>query len=118
MGYPKKTKGWRKIVVDGQTFRWRFTEDYYLQCGARVDIQAEPNRQQLSIALADHFTWVEFAKGTRGAKKNFFPITPKLTAKAILFGLANGWQPAQSAFPMRAVYEDGIFRVITQARPK
>ncbi len=27
MAYPKKMKGWRTIVVEGQTFRWKFESD-------------------------------------------------------------------------------------------
>lgn len=115
MTYPKKSKGWRKIVVDGQDFRWRYDDAYD---GGLLKAQGtEPPGQQLEVEFLGYFSWVTFADIHRGVTRCFDSVTPKLAAETILFALANGWQPNRAAFPMRMTYENQVFSVTPPCRP-
>ena len=112
MAFPKKTKGWREIVVDGETFRWRFIEDYYLECGGRLTAQSmQSTGQQLDVAIVGYQSWISLPDGIREAKKNLVSITPKLAAEAIRYGLVNGWKPKAAGSPLNLIYRDETFIV-------
>jgi hypothetical protein len=108
MAFPKKQKGWRKIVVDGREFRWRFTIH---ETGTLICQGPSNSSQQLIVSLPKWFDPWLFIGHQHLLPNTPAVVTPKLAAEAIRFGLANGWQPDESAFPLRAVYENGTFHI-------
>lgn len=86
------TKGTRRIVVDGVTYRWRIAYDRghwdkgYLS-DVRIAIQAADQPGQLLL--------VDFMGGRRANDALSSPFTPRFAHILILAGLAKGWQPLE-----------------------
>jgi hypothetical protein len=86
------TKGTRRIIVDGVTYRWRVIYDRlhwdkgYIT-DVRIVVQAVPPGQLL---VADFM-----ASRRQGGNPLSQPFTPAFARKLILGGLARGWMPRE-----------------------
>lgn len=90
MAYPRKSKGYRRIIVDGAAFRWRFDTDgpetiVILQGG-------EHSGQQAWVTLTDVPNWwLSFPHSDRRP----VIVQPRHVAHLIRLALSRGWTPAQ-----------------------
>lgn len=94
-------KGMRRIVVDGQSYRWRFDE-------VLVVIPHRSSGPQLYVDWGWR-NWLE-PEGPGPAPPI---VTPRFVAAAIRFALAQRWQSEVSGPPLRLVFESGSFRVVS-----
>lgn len=90
----------RRIMVDGQPFRWRFDS-------VLVVIPARRSGPQLYVDWGWR-DWLE--PGGSGQEPSV--VTPRFVAAAIRFALAQGWQPTVSGSPWRIGFERDSFRVL------
>jgi len=90
-------EGMRRIVVDGQPFRWRFDD-------VLVVIPVDRSGPQLYVdwGWRDHLE----ADGP-GAEPQV--VTPKFVAEADRFAVAHGWPSAKGAGPLRLGFQAGSF---------
>ena len=108
MAYSKKTKGWRKIDVDGETFRWRFNVS---ETGVLVLQGNKSSSQQLYVLMPEWFDPWLFVSHQHLLKNHPTTITSKFAAEAIHFGLANGWKPQATGSPLQLIYRNQTFIV-------
>jgi hypothetical protein len=99
------TKGTRRIVVDGATYRWRVDYDRNawdkgLLTDVRVVIQAVPAGQ---ILIADFMG----SHHENGDPLNL-PFVPSFARKLIEAGLARGWRPMERIHAPVTMDEDGV----------
>jgi hypothetical protein len=90
-------EGMRRIVVDGQPFRWRFDD-------VLVVIPGDRSRPQMYVdwGWRDHLE----AEGP-GAEPQV--VTPRFVAEAIRFAVAHGWPSVTSGHPLRLGFQaDGF----------
>lgn len=116
MAYPKRRNGWRKIIVDGQTFRWQFRETGEWLWGGELAAQGEKSGCQQLIVEMNYLTWNKTKGGERIAMtdppENSTQPTPRLATEAIRFGLASNWKPDEHAAPLLIKYSvEGEFRL-------
>jgi hypothetical protein len=93
--------GFRKIIVQGQGFRWRFD-------GCLVVIPAAQSGPPLYVEWGWR-DWLE-PEGVGNAPLN---VTPRFVASAIRFALRHGWGSQGSKSPVELRYDDGSFRLLT-----
>lgn len=90
MSYPKKTKGYRGITVEGIRYRWLLRSGPE---GSWVTLQGtESGGQQAVVWLrgVPDF-WLSFP----GPATRIVNITPKLVRRMVQQALAQGWEPMQ-----------------------
>ena len=117
MAYPKKRRGFRTVTVGADRFRWR------LQAGtpdSSLVIQGpESSGQELLVTLRGwQDPWFAIS-GVRVEGRHLYLetaahnepsiITPRFVRRAILFGLAHGWDPSRATAPFRVTYADTTF---------
>ena len=73
MGFPKKRT--RKLIVNGQTYLWHYS-DHCPDCGS----------SPITIGQEDARYYLFIAPYTRD-----FTFSPKTISKAIMWALSNGW---------------------------
>ncbi len=90
MAYPSKSKGYRRIIVDGEAFRWRFDTD---GPEAIVTLQGgEHSGQQAWVTLTDVPNWwLSFPQSDRRP----VIVQPRHMAHLIRVVLSRGWTPTQ-----------------------
>lgn len=113
MTFPHKQKGWRKIVVDGETYRWHYTQPKEW-IGLLMALGTQSGGQQLAVEI-NFLKWNLWENGVRTAAPGLKSITPKLAAEAIRFGLANGWNPELSGSPVRVEFKNHIFSLAAKS---
>jgi hypothetical protein len=87
----------RPIVVDGQSFRWRFNEQL-------VVVPANRSSPQLVV----RWGWEDWLEPRGGNGSEPYIVTPSFVTAAIQFALQNGWNPATTA-NLQLYYRDGVF---------
>jgi hypothetical protein len=90
----------RPIVVNGQSFRWRFDEQL-------VVIPAARSSPQLVVAWG----WEDWLEPDGGNGPEPRIVTPRFVAAAIQFALQNGWNPAATV-NLQLYYEKGTFHPV------
>ena len=90
MAYPRKSKGYRRIIVDGAAFRWRFDTD---GPESSVTLQGgEHSGQQAWVTLTDVPNWWQSFP-----QSDYRPVVvrPRHVAHLIRVALSRGWTPTQ-----------------------
>ena len=106
MTYPKKTKGWRKLKLDNQEFRWNFVEKGE---NSILKLQgANSSTQQVLVTLLEKSTWLSFRQYNEFANEPQ-EVTSKFASQAIKFALQNGWKPDDSGSAIKLHYKDNNF---------
>lgn len=85
MSLPQKKRGFRKIVVDGREFSWRFKR--------KIQICPASNKDN---KLVVDFGWYDgwlYLNDRANTPPDYEPkvVTPEFVRKAIEFALAQGW---------------------------
>lgn len=78
MTLPKKKRGFRSIVVNGETFNWNVDEYIDIRSGMFPETK-------LHVKAEEIHSWLKL-------EQNLI-ITPKLVSEAIQFALQHGWDP-------------------------
>jgi hypothetical protein len=126
MTHPKKKKGFRKIDVEGQEFRWHFRPSFdnsYLTLQSTVS----SGEKLIVILLGWKDPWLaingyHLTDGGNvlhlhiAAQNEPEIVTSKFVRTAILHGLANGWKPNDRHPLLYCVYSQGLFSSLTQQR--
>jgi hypothetical protein len=100
-------EGMRRIVVDGQSFRWRFDDVLVVIPGDRSGPQ-----MYVDWGWRDHLE----ADGP-GAEPQV--VTPRFVAEAVRFAVAHGWPSATSAGSLRLGFQAGSFTLpVKSGEPK
>lgn len=86
-------EGMRRIVVDGQPFRWRFD-------GVLVIIPGDRSAPQLYV----DWGWRDWLE-SNAPKNKPLVITPRFVADAIKFATAQGWPATSGGRPLRLRFE-------------
>lgn len=94
-------EGMRRIVVDGQPFRWRFDD-------VLVVIPGDRSGPQLYVDWGWR-DWLE--PGGPGAEPLL--VGPRFVAEAVRFAVAQGWPSATGGSPLRLGFEAGSFALAT-----
>jgi hypothetical protein len=96
MTYPKRTKGFRSITVNGAPYRWCF---HLGQNDSTVTLQGqESSGQQASVTLPGvGDPWLAMPKGeiTRPAL-----VTPAIVRQIVKEALSRGWKPDKRIAPL------------------
>lgn len=96
MSYAKKTRGYRRIAVDGQTYRWRYDTDTH-ECLLTLQ-HGLHSGQQAFVAISDISDhWLAFSEGVLKVAV----VTPRMIPPLIRRALAQGWQPSENESPIR-----------------
>lgn len=96
MAYPRKSKGYRRITVDGAAFRWRFDTD-----GPEtvVTVQGgETSGQQAALVVTDAPSWW---LSPQPVERPPVIVRPRHVAHLIRVALYRGWKPALQRPAMR-----------------
>ena len=103
MSHPKKTKGYRKIVVDDLIFRWRFDTDSP-DCAITLQDGTQSGQQAFILFKNVPDSWLSFPNGRPAA----FRVTPRMIPPLIRRAIKGGWNPnrAASQFIMELCAED------------
>lgn len=90
MTLPNKRRGFRHIVVDSQSYRWRMFADGTIV----IRLNSHP-RQQLMVNIDWQDPWLQDRANMpyHHLHPCSSPITPKFVAMAIQASLKLGWQP-------------------------
>lgn len=88
MAYARKSKGYRRITVDGVTCRWRFDTEgpetaVTLQAGAS-------SGQQAAIVFADVPGWWQRSPSAEHRPPS---VSPRHVARLVRIALQRGWTP-------------------------
>ena len=96
MAYPSKSKGYRRISVDGAAFRWRFDTDTHESI---VTLQGgEHSGQQASVVLTDVPNWwLSFPHN----ESRPVIVRPRHVEHLIRLALHRGWVPTAQQQPLR-----------------
>jgi hypothetical protein len=89
--------GFRKIIVQGQGYRWRFD-------GRLVVIPAAHSGPPLYVAWGWR-DWLE----PEGLGNEPMIVTPRFVASVIRFALGYGWGSQSSKSAVQLAYKDGSF---------
>ena len=93
-----KTKS-RPITVEGKEYRWVFFENSGWN---DLTVQSASGKgKKLTVQIK----W----KPNNVDPLPYLPIKPSFIAKAIKFGLENGWQPDTEGKPFRCRFSEGSF---------
>jgi hypothetical protein len=93
--------GFRKVVVQGQGFGWRFD-------GRLVIIPAERSGPPLYV----EWGWQDWLE-PEGVGNEPVIVTPSFVASAIQFALGHGWGSQGGKSPVELGYRDGLFQQLT-----
>jgi hypothetical protein len=100
-------EGMRRIVVDGQPFRWRFDDVLVVIPGGRGGPQ-----------LYVDWGWRDWL-GPDGPGAEPLVVTPRFVAEAVRFAAAHGWPSPTGGSPLRLGFQAGRFTLAaTSAGPK
>lgn len=110
MSYPKKAKGWRKLILDNQQFRWSFiakAEDSLLK------LQGSTSSGQQVIVTLPEWREVWLSIGQSDVLPNEPKVvTSKFVSQAIEIALQNEWKPDESGATINFEYKDGNFVLV------
>ena len=95
-------EGMRRIVVDGQPFRWRFDD-------VLVVIPGDRSCPQLYVDWGWR-DWLE-PDGTRAEPA---VVAPKFVAEAVRFAATHGW-PSSGSSPLRLGFQAGCFTLTAKS---
>jgi hypothetical protein len=95
-------EGMRRIVVDGQPFRWRFGN-------VLVVIPGNRSGPQLYVDW-DWRDWLE----PNGPGAEPLVVTPQFVAEAVRFAVAHGWPSVKAGNPLRLGFQAGSFMLPTR----
>src|SRR5262245_15441909 len=90
-------EGMRRIVVDGQPFRWRFDD-------VLVVIPGDRSSPQLYV----DWGWRDWCE-PEGPGAEPFVVTPRFVAEAVKFAVAQGWPSTTGGSPLRLGFQAGSF---------
>ena len=100
-------EGMRRIVVDGQPFRWRFDD-------VLVVIPGDRSGPQLYV----EWGWRDWLEPD-GPGAEPLVVTPRFVAEAVRFAAAHGWPSATGGRPLRLGFQAGSFTLAAKsAEPK
>ena len=104
MATPKKKRGFRKIIVGGTRFNWRFSEV--------VDIRPESQKDnKLVVDVGWYDIWL-YANDLENRPANELrTVTPDFVKQAIVFALMNNWDIAMKTGQMKLKYMNDNFIV-------
>jgi len=103
MSLPGKKRGFRKIVIDGKEFSWRFNSQIEINPSA-----SKANKLLVDFGWLDPFLSVN-NKSASPPENNPARATPSLTKQAIEFALKNNWDVTKRTGVMKIVYMDSLF---------
>jgi hypothetical protein len=105
MAISKNKKGFRKIVVEGHNFNWRFDRI--------IDIRPENNKDnKLIVDFGWYDVWL-YVNDKENRPPDFQPetITPAFVRRAILFALNSKWDIQIKTGLMKLNYREEVFEV-------
>ena len=92
----------RRIVVDGEPFRWRFDD-------VLVVIPGDRSGPQLYVDWGWR-DWVE----PEGPGAEPLVVTPRFVAEAVRFAVAHGWPLSTEGRPLRLGFQGGNFALVVK----
>ena len=96
-------EGMRRIVVDGQPFRWRFDD-------VLVVIPGDRSAPQLYV----DWGWRDWLEAD-GPGAEPLVVTPRFVAEAVRFAVAHGWPSATDGSPLRLGFQAGSFTLAAKS---
>ena len=106
MSVTDKNRGFRKIVVEGLTFNWRFS--------SFVDIRPEGQKENKLVVDIGWFDEWLYTNNQGNRPPDFEPksITPEFVMKAIEFALANHWNVNLKRSIVNLKFHQGKFQIV------
>jgi len=109
MSLPQKKRGFRKIVIDGKEFSWRFNSQ----------IEVCPASSKANKLLVD-FGWFDsllYTNDKLASPPDYDPqiVTPSFVRKVIEFALSHNWDIAANTGITKVEYRDNQFNVVLQS---
>lgn len=101
---PKKKRGFRKIMIDGITYSWRFSDFVEIR-----PAHNQTNRLEINFGYFDHWLYVN---DKENAPEDFDPkiITPNFIRKSVLNAIRLGWDVDNGNDLKKLNYNNGIFK--------
>ena len=93
----------RRIVVDGQPFRWRFDD-------VLVVIPGQRSGPQLYV----DWGWRDWME-PEGPGAEPLVVTPRFVAEAVRFAVAHGWPSVTVGRPLRLGFQGGSFTLVAKS---
>ncbi|MCB9222748.1 MAG: hypothetical protein H6582_01120 [Crocinitomicaceae bacterium] len=96
-------KGFRKIVVNGLPFHWKFNEKIIIAGG-------ENGNGLLTVDFGWYDIWL-YVNDQENEPPPYEPkrVTPEFVKKCIVFALSKEWKPDQSSSVFNVFYQNGQF---------
>ena len=115
MARPQKKRSFRKIVVDDQSFQWRFNSGKMQ--GVLEIVAADPSHSQGQRLMID-WGWVDWFEPDYKTVESFAPhiVTPQFVQLAIQRALSLGWHPFSPGADLMLTYNGNDFTVINPER--
>ncbi|SIT30099.1 hypothetical protein SAMN05421788_109127 [Filimonas lacunae] len=104
MALPKKLRGFRKVMVEGKCFYWRFA--------SVIDIRPAMQKQnRLSVDFGWYDTWLYINDDPAHRPPPFVPlvVSPGVVKQAILFALSNRWNTDKKNGLIQLTYKNQQF---------
>ncbi len=106
MSLPQKKRGFRKIVIDGKEFNWRFN--------ALIEVCPASNKANkliVDIGWVDPFLHMN-EKLTSTLDYDPGIISPAFIRKAIEFALIHNWDITEKTRLTKVIYRDNQFDIV------
>ena len=106
MSLPQKKRGFRKIVLDGKVFNWRFN----------AQIEVCPASCKANRLIVD-FGWVDpflYMNEPLPSAPDHDPkiVTPAFIRKAIEFALRHNWDITEKTLLTKVIYRENQFNIV------
>ena len=106
MSLPQKKRGFRKIVIDGKEFNWRFISQ----------IEVCPASYKANKLIVD-FGWFDsllYMNDKLTSPPDYDPkiVTPSFIRKAIEFALRHNWDITGKTGVTKVIYRDNQFNIV------
>jgi hypothetical protein len=103
---PKKKRGFRKIVIDGNLFNWRF--NFQIEV---CPVTCKDNRLIVDFGWYD--SWL-YLNDKLSIPPEYDPkvVTPSFVRKAVEFALVHKWDITANTGVTKVIYKDNHFNIV------
>lgn len=105
MSYPKRAKGWRRLTVEGQSYRWHLKSAGSAPAQVRLQGDHSSGPQVVVTLHGWHDVWL-FIGHFDKLGNNPPSITARFAAQVVRFARSHGWNPDKSGPPFYLDYEN------------